>query len=212
MTEAVVSSDSTGREAVVSTVAKAEIASKHGEPTPSSSSSSSSAQQNSSKDEYSHGDDKIDDPAETPQSVSRKDDAKTEQSHDRKNETCLSRWRRAYGIFAWTPPRCRWNPRQPPKFSMLLNILFGFAGAFTVANLYYTHPILNILAADFGVEYVQVAQIPTLAQAGYAIGLLLLCPLGDLLKRRPFVLYLVFLTASLRLVHITSERACLDTY
>lgn len=81
---------------------------------------------------------------------------------------------------------------------MWLNILFGFAGAFTVANLYYSHPILNILAEDFGVQYVQVSEIPTLAQAGYAVGLLLLCPLGDLLRRRPFVLYLVFLTATLR--------------
>jgi predicted MFS family arabinose efflux permease len=78
-----------------------------------------------------------------------------------------------------------------------LNLLFGAAGAFTVANLYYSHPILGILAQDFGVDYVEVAEIPTLAQAGYAVGLLFLCPLGDLLKRRPFVLYLVFLTATL---------------
>ncbi|GME63553.1 putative transporter ygaY [Neofusicoccum parvum] len=34
---------------------------------------------------------------------------------------------------------------------MGLNFLFAFAGAFTVANLYYNHPILNILADDFNV-------------------------------------------------------------
>lgn len=67
----------------------------------------------------------------------------------------------------------------------------------TVANLYYNHPILNILAADFGVRYEQVAQIPTVMQAGYAAGLLFLCPLGDLLPRRPFVCGLVFCTATL---------------
>jgi len=66
-----------------------------------------------------------------------------------------------------------------------------------VANLYYNHPILNILADDFGVPYEKVSQIPTVMQAGYAVGLLLLCPLGDLLKRRPFVLWLVFFTATL---------------
>lgn len=66
-----------------------------------------------------------------------------------------------------------------------------------MANLYYSHPILNILARDFGVSYVEVSNIPTLAQAGYAAGLLLLCPLGDLLKRRPFVLSLVLFTATL---------------
>ncbi|KAM0721276.1 hypothetical protein Q7P37_003564 [Cladosporium fusiforme] len=105
--------------------------------------------------------------------------------------------RRAYDTIVYTPKRCRWDPVEPPKFTIWLNLLFGAAGAFTVANLYYTHPILAILAEDFGVDYVQVAEIPTLAQAGYAVGLLLLCPLGDLLKRRPFVLYLVFFTASL---------------
>ena len=67
----------------------------------------------------------------------------------------------------------------------------------TVANLYYNHPILNILAHDFGVRYEQVAQIPTVMQAGYAAGLLFLCPLGDLLPRRPFVCGLVFFTATM---------------
>lgn len=105
--------------------------------------------------------------------------------------------RRAYDAISYTPKRCRWDPVEPPKFTIWLNLLFGAAGAFTVANLYYTHPILAILAEDFGVNYVEVAEIPTLAQAGYAVGLLFLCPLGDLLKRRPFVLYLVFFTASL---------------
>jgi len=107
-------------------------------------------------------------------------------------------WRRTYDVLTYTPPNMRWNPDKPPKFSMGLNILFGFAGAFTVANLYYSHPILNILAADFGVPYVKVSEIPTLAQAGYAAGLLFLCPLGDMVERRPFVLGLVFFTATVR--------------
>lgn len=80
---------------------------------------------------------------------------------------------------------------------MPLNVLFGCAGAATVANLYYNHPILNILAADFNVSYEDVAQIPTAMQAGYAAGLLFLCPLGDLFKRRAFVLLLVLFTATM---------------
>nr|POF04222.1 putative uncharacterized transporter ygay [Quercus suber] len=91
-------------------------------------------------------------------------------------------WRRIYDFLAYCPLHLRWNPEQPPKFSMSLNVLFGFAGAFTVANLYYSHPILNVLAHDFGVPYVEVSQIPTLAQAGYATGLLFLCPLGDMYR------------------------------
>jgi hypothetical protein len=116
------------------------------------------------------------------------------------DETHKSRWRRLSDTICWVPPNCRWDPEQPPKFSMGLNVLFAFAGAFTVANLYYNHPILNILAQDFNVPYEKVAQIPTVAQAGYAIGLFFLCPLGDLLKRRPFVLSLVLFTATMRWV------------
>ncbi|KAK0964909.1 hypothetical protein LTS01_018594 [Friedmanniomyces endolithicus] len=106
-------------------------------------------------------------------------------------------WQKTYATVFWTPRRLRWDPDSPPKFSLGLNILFGFAGAFTVANLYYNHPILNILAQDFGVPYVRVSDIPTLAQAGYAVGLLFLCPLGDMFERRPFVLTLVLFTATM---------------
>ena len=115
------------------------------------------------------------------------------------HETSISipLWRKIYSVLTWTPPRCRWDPEKPPEFSMPLNILFAFAGAFTVANLYYNHPILNILAHDFNVPYDKVSQIPTVMQAGYASGLLFLCPLGDLFKRRPFVLLLVLFTATM---------------
>ncbi|EXJ88008.1 hypothetical protein A1O1_04935 [Capronia coronata CBS 617.96] len=102
-----------------------------------------------------------------------------------------------YDCLTYVPSRCRYDPENPFKFSMGLNVLFAFAGCFTVANLYYTHPILNLLADDFHVTGEQASYIPTLAQAGYAGGLLFLCPLGDLVKRRPFVLWLVWFTATL---------------
>lgn len=133
-----------------------------------------------------------------------------EQKENQKHQQDLSRttpsspkstWTRLTTLllypFLYVPRNCQYDPSNPPKFSIWLNILFGFAGAFTVANLYYSHPILNILAHDFHVPYVQVSTIPTLAQAGYAAGLLFLCPLGDMLRRRPFVLSLVFFTATL---------------
>jgi hypothetical protein len=106
-------------------------------------------------------------------------------------------WHRTWTIITWTPPQCRWDPENPPQFSMALNILFGFAAMFTVANLYYSHALLDILAHDFNVDYEEVSRIPTLMQAGYAAGLLFLCPLGDLVRRRPFVLILVFFTATI---------------
>lgn len=76
------------------------------------------------------------------------------------------------------------------------NKSFYQAGTFTVANLYYNHPILNILAEEFHVSNERTSQIPTAMQAGYAAGLLFLCPLGDIFRRRAFVLILVFFTAT----------------
>ncbi|RMZ84312.1 hypothetical protein DV738_g509, partial [Chaetothyriales sp. CBS 135597] len=91
----------------------------------------------------------------------------------------------------------RWRTASPPEFSIWLNLLFAFAGAFTVANLYYNHPILNILAESFDVPYITVSRVPALMQGGYATGLLLICPLADLFPRRPYTLVLVFFTATL---------------
>lgn len=66
-----------------------------------------------------------------------------------------------------------------------------------VANLYYSHPILDILAQFFDVSHERASLIPTCSQAGYATGLIFLCPLGDLVRRRHFVLLLTLVTAAL---------------
>ena len=42
-----------------------------------------------------------------------------------------------------------------------------------------------------------VSRVPTLAQGGYGCGILLISPLGDLVRRRQLVLLLMFLTTSL---------------
>ncbi|KAL4892056.1 major facilitator superfamily domain-containing protein [Aspergillus ambiguus] len=100
-------------------------------------------------------------------------------------------------ILLWTPSRCRWSPDNPPKFNLFLNLLFSFATAFTVANLYYAQPLLDMLAEHFKVTQERASLIPTCSQAGYAAGLIFLCPLGDMVRRRPFVLVLTLLTATI---------------
>ena len=99
-------------------------------------------------------------------------------------------------IIYWVPPWCRWNVEDPPQFTIWLNILYAFAGGFTSANLSYSYPILNVLADNFHASQAGVANIPTLAQAGYATGLVFLLPLADFFPRRQFVLTLVACAAA----------------
>lgn len=67
--------------------------------------------------------------------------------------------------------------------------------AFSVANLYYTHPILHVLSEDFDISEERASLVPTLLQTGYAAGLLFIVPAGDLVPRRPMIISLVFVTS-----------------
>ncbi|KAG9010854.1 hypothetical protein FRB90_007571, partial [Tulasnella sp. 427] len=92
------------------------------------------------------------------------------------------------------PERRRYHPERTFQFTLALNIIFGFASTATVANLYYCQPLLVKFAQYFQISEAAVSSIPTITQAGYATGLLLISPLGDLVRRRG--LLLAVLTAS----------------
>ncbi|PWR24092.1 MFS transporter [Zavarzinia compransoris] len=57
-----------------------------------------------------------------------------------------------------------------------------------VANLYYNQPLLALMAADLGTSHQVIGLVPTATQVGYALGLLLLVPLGDIIDRRKLIL------------------------
>lgn len=76
-----------------------------------------------------------------------------------------------------------------------LILIMAIACGITVANLYYNQPLLALLASDFHASAHAVSFIPTLTQIGYALGILLLVPMGDLLERRRLIVIMLGLTA-----------------
>ena len=57
-----------------------------------------------------------------------------------------------------------------------------------VANIYYNQPLLGKIAATYHVSEAKAGIIATLTQIGYALGLLFIVPLGDMLRRKRLIL------------------------
>jgi predicted MFS family arabinose efflux permease len=89
------------------------------------------------------------------------------------------------------------TPTRPAApISRALVVLLAVACGLSVANLYYAQPILATLARTFGVSSQDAGLIVTLSQAGYAVGLALLVPLGDLVHRRRIIPVILTLTSA----------------
>lgn len=61
-----------------------------------------------------------------------------------------------------------------------------------VANNYYNQPLLALIATDLNVPESAAAKISVMTQLGYALGLLLIVPLGDKFPRRKLILFDLF--------------------
>ncbi|MCY1036505.1 MFS transporter [Corallococcus sp. BB11-1] len=79
------------------------------------------------------------------------------------------------------------SPGGEPMSSGLRLLLASGAGL-SVASIYYSQPMLGVMGATIGASDTAVGFVPTLNQMGYALGILLLAPLGDRFDRRRIIL------------------------
>src|SRR5512136_3238735 len=77
-----------------------------------------------------------------------------------------------------------------------LILLFAVATGQAVACNYLAQPLLDTLRDQFGVTAAVAGLIVTAAQVGYAAGLILLLPLGDLFERRGLIITLAAITVA----------------
>lgn len=68
-----------------------------------------------------------------------------------------------------------------------LTLLFAIAAGAAVGNLYWAQPLLADIAATMQVSLVAVSILVTFTQAGYALGVFLVVPLGDTLNRQRLI-------------------------
>jgi predicted MFS family arabinose efflux permease len=68
-----------------------------------------------------------------------------------------------------------------------LTFLFALAGGAAVANLYWAQPLLDFIARDLHASATSAGWLVTATQVGYAAGILLVVPLGDVANRRRLI-------------------------
>ncbi|MEV4483536.1 MFS transporter [Micromonospora coxensis] len=77
-----------------------------------------------------------------------------------------------------------------------LTFLFALAAGVAIGNLYWAQPLLGFIAGDLRAATATAGWLVTATQVGYAVGVLLLLPLGDVLDRRRFVPVMLLTSAA----------------
>jgi predicted MFS family arabinose efflux permease len=99
------------------------------------------------------------------------------------------------------------HPHQPhhhhhehaPDIAPGMVRLLAVAAGLIVANLYYAQTLVGPISAATGLSTAAAGLIVTLTQVGYALGLLFIVPLGDLLENRKLV-FVALIATSIALV------------
>ena len=84
---------------------------------------------------------------------------------------------------------------SPTRMSGAMTLLFAVAGGAAVSNLYWAQPLLAQIAESLGVPVGRAGLLVTMTQLGYALGVLLIVPLGDMLDRRRLIPAIILASA-----------------
>ncbi|NHM14989.1 MFS transporter [Eggerthellaceae bacterium zg-886] len=76
-----------------------------------------------------------------------------------------------------------------------LTALLAIAAGLAIGNLYWAQPLLVQISGSLGVEVADTGLLITATQIGYAAGILLIVPLGDICPRRKLITVVMALAA-----------------
>src|ERR1700761_1826368 len=93
------------------------------------------------------------------------------------------------------------------KMTPALTILFAICCGVLAGNLYYAQPIIGLIAPQIHMSANAASLIVSLTQVGFACGLLLLVPLGDIVDNRRLMLITIALTVLSLLGAATTQHA-----
>jgi predicted MFS family arabinose efflux permease len=84
---------------------------------------------------------------------------------------------------------------QPQPLTRLQVLIFAATCGASVANLYYAQPLLDTIAGELGTSETAAGILVTAGQIGYALGLVFVVPLGDLVDRRHMIVRMLLISA-----------------
>ncbi|HEY0233688.1 MAG TPA: MFS transporter [Afipia sp.] len=97
-----------------------------------------------------------------------------------------------------------------PHLTRATITLFAIACGLSVASIYFAHPLLGVIAHDLNASPASIGLVVTAAQTGYALGLVFIVPLGDLVDRRKLIVsQTIFLSVALAAAGLASSLAVL---
>lgn len=89
-----------------------------------------------------------------------------------------------------------------------LTFLLALACGIVVANIYYVQPLVGLVSRDYGMSVAAAGLLVTVTQLGYATGLVLMVPLGDIVENRGLILtMLATLVAALLIAFVAPNAA-----